>query len=203
MSARLYSDTSLVDGSPTSRLLTELGDLYRLVIACDAAGKIRWMSEGWDRICAHPDSFVGSNLRGVMPSLLHPEQLFTIRRHGRAGGILADLHLDVVGAEGTVWPLNLAIAPLYTPSEEQPLFAVIAQLASECDKRPDEEAGSILASLTDAVLAVDEGGLLRYANPAAGTLLGIEPRDLPGRPVVLIPDRTCDARRLISCLPSR
>jgi PAS domain S-box-containing protein len=55
---------------------------------------------------------------------------------------------------------------------------------------PGGTAESILSQAPDALLLVDPAGVIRYANPAVGPLLGYAPEDLQGRPVEdLVPER--------------
>jgi PAS domain S-box-containing protein len=55
---------------------------------------------------------------------------------------------------------------------------------------PAATAEAILAQAPDALLLVDAGGVIRYANPAVWPLLGYAPEDLHGKTIeALVPDR--------------
>jgi PAS domain S-box-containing protein len=202
MNARPNTDTALVDGSPTSALLEELGAVHGLVLACDDSGTIRWMSDGWGHLCGGRPNLVGRNLHRMLRNLPHPEQMFETRSRGCQGGTPADLHLDVNGHGEVALPLNVDVLPMETPPERPSLFAVIARPEDRAPVDPDRDAAGVLESAPHPLLVVEEDGVVSYANRAVVRLLGAEPELLRGRPLALLAARPCDARRLLAALRS-
>lgn len=61
--------------------------------------------------------------------------------------------------------------------------------AEEERERLREEQRVILEAASDVVLGVDEGGVIRYANPATNGVFGFDPKELIGKPLsVLMPE---------------
>jgi PAS domain S-box-containing protein len=61
---------------------------------------------------------------------------------------------------------------------------------------PAGTAEALLGQAPDALLLVDAGGVIRYANPAVWPLLGYAPEDLHGKPIeTLVPERYRDIHR--------
>ena len=57
------------------------------------------------------------------------------------------------------------------------------QLASRLGSDEGELLGALMASMADAVYAVDDAGVVLFANPAAVSILGYDSEnDLVGRP---------------------
>ena len=61
--------------------------------------------------------------------------------------------------------------------------AVEAQTATRLISYQHEKAQAILDAIPDAVLVTDDSGMLAYANPMAGMLLGLKPDEHAGKPL--------------------
>jgi two-component system sensor histidine kinase PilS (NtrC family) len=77
----------------------------------------------------------------------------------------------------------VALGSGYISARLQEAGAGTAELAAELS-RVRLQADDILRTIRSGILTVDADGVLLYANPAAGALLGFEPLDVLGRPIL-------------------
>lgn len=122
-----------------------------------------------------------------------------LRRQAPASAALMgpDTELSLLTADGSVLPVEVALAPLPTDGRE----LVVATVRDVSDRHAAQleraRMASILQIVPDAVIVVDAGsGLVLDVNPAAGLLLGDAPSAFPGTPAAaLSPDGDADFLR--------
>ena len=196
MNAQELPQARLIDGLPPLRLLEGLARLYQLVVVVDQQGRLQWISSELRRHCDLADCHIGSDARTLFTRLPKPEQLVAIRRQLRSRGYLSHMRVDLRGVGGAEEPAELSVLPISTEDGGSPLLVIIARRIDDREEPAGEPAASVLDSVPDAVLAVDERGFVTYANAAAEGLLGHTHDELRDRPIALLVSNPLDVERL-------
>jgi PAS domain S-box-containing protein len=199
MSAQPRTQAAIADATSAHRLIELLSRVHPLLVVYDARGTIRWVSDGFDSQCSGARSAVGQSLVAMLPKLPPGRQLEKLRRRLDERGFLPNVRLDLELREGVRRPFEVSVLRL-PDAEGEPLFAVIARPGDDPLPASSERAASILESAPDAILAVDEHGFVRYANPALALLVAEERENLLNRPLALLAAGSRDIERLLAPL---
>jgi PAS domain S-box-containing protein len=133
----------------------------------DEQRRIVWTSEGIRSIPGMQQLAPGIDARDFLAKLPRPEQVFPLRSSLRGRSHLEGAPLEICVENGRAIPVDLDLARI--PSDEGDLLVVIA--AERLTPSGDGLDAALLDALRDAVLAIDESGFVRRANPAALELL--------------------------------
>jgi two-component system sensor kinase FixL len=155
------------------------------VWVCDRGGRVRFANRSFaDRVAAKP---VGRLLRDVLPDAEYRQLASCIERALRGEPAEVELPRSDAGGGGRV---RVWLAPVGDGGYAG--FGVDVGTSDDAGSRsrPSGDRGGIdaqidqvrrvLDTVADAALRVDESGSIQGANPAAGSLFGVSPRELEG-----------------------
>lgn len=188
MKAHDLASTQLVDGLSATQLLEGLGRVYRWLIVTDATRRILWMSEGVSSLFGSDTLAIGADAREFLPKLPRPEQVFSLRNELRRRSHLVNVPLELPTRDGARVPVMVSLLKVETVGPGGPLLVAVARPVDAEQAAPvgGDLAGALVDQAPDAIVVVDDGGFVSYANPAAGRLSRRDPRDMLGDPAALL-----------------
>jgi PAS domain S-box-containing protein len=185
MNAPLPAPTPLVS-LPAIPVLEGLAQLHQAVLVVDRRGQVQWASEG---IAATFGVTCGRTPRSWDDFFAGLETAASIREELMTRGRVVRERVDIRRDGAPPLPAELSIARLAGGDTAEPLFlATIRPLAQgEVSARALRHTLDYLAAVLDsspeAVVAVDDGGGVTYANPAVEGILAFAPDEIVGRSV--------------------
>ena len=143
---------------------------------------------GW-----RPQDLVGRNVSLVMPSPHrehHDEYLARYLATGEARVIGIGRELQGQRADGSIFPIELALSEV-RGGDHRRFTGIIRDitLRKQTELASQESLGRIQAifdTTVDAIVTIDERGVVESANPSVERLFGRRPQDLVGRNVSLL-----------------
>jgi PAS domain S-box-containing protein len=182
------SDKLDVPSIQPNRLVFE--DLYRvlvetsadLIVVTDAFGRVSYANEAARELLGYePEEMLGADLGDFLASASEAEATSIARRAG-SGRPLAARRVLARRSDGSSIELNLSAKPLGDGEGAALIFSDVS--AQELYERELSELihdnELILRSVGDGILRLDPAGLISYANPAAGEILGCSHVELMG-----------------------
>jgi protein-histidine pros-kinase len=166
------------------------------IIATDAAGVILLWNEGARLLYG----YTASEILGSRVACLHRDQDV---RTGLLQGILDGAHREGNWAgtvnqrrqDGTGFIARVVATPRYSAGELSGFLVIASDSTDQVRRLHDVEdarvlAGSLLEAAPDAMVFVDDGGLIRLANAETENLFGFDRDELVGSSIeMLIPER--------------
>jgi two-component system, LuxR family, sensor kinase FixL len=181
----------------------ERGDaLFRAVVAAaldaiiviDRTGAIRSVNPAVERVFGYPAAeLVGQNVRMLMPQPHAGEHDSYLDRYLRTGEKrIIGVGRDVSGRrkDGSIFPMHLAVGEAEVAGER--IFVGIVhdiseRRAAELAQRESElRLRSMLDTVPDAIVVIDERGVVQSFSPAAERLFGYAGREVVGRNVSML-----------------
>jgi PAS domain S-box-containing protein len=161
------------------------------MVIVDDAGVIQLVNAQAEALFGYPRrELLGQPIEVLVPIRLrgqHPGH-----RHGyvdtrRVRPMGAGLDLYGLRKDGTEFPVEISLSPLETPGG----LLVSAAVRDVSDRKAAEALfRGLLEAAPDAVVIVDDGGVIRLVNAQAQTLFGYPREELLGQPIeVLVPVR--------------
>jgi two-component system, sensor histidine kinase ChiS len=139
------------------------------------------------------NELVGQNVSILMPSAhghQHDGYIADYVRTGEARVIGIGRELQAVRRDGSIFPIELAVSEV--PGNGARYFTGIIRdisarkRAEEALRESQARIQAILDTAVDAILTIDERGIMESANQAVGRLFGYDPAELIGRNVSLL-----------------
>jgi PAS domain S-box-containing protein len=167
---------------PLIRGLARLHDSMALI---DDRGRVVWMSEGLVALCEEPQQFRGRRWVELLFDASDAERLF---EELCRVGYLANEPVSIRSRDGRPVDVKLSAARL-GDADSSWATITITRPAPHTRKIGAQSPGklahlrAILESSPEGVLVIDLEGRIRYANPAAGELLGCRATELVDSPV--------------------
>jgi PAS domain S-box-containing protein len=178
----------------SEQLIEQLPDA---VFVVDSAGKILFVNVrgeslfGWSRaeLVGRPiETLVPPNARHAHP--VHRSRYFQDAQVRPMG---AGLDLFGCRKDGTQFPAEISLSAIETP--EGRLVTAVVRDATDRLKTQAKFSG-LLEAAPDAMLGVDDSGLIQLVNTQAERMFGWSRNELLGRPIeTLVPDKAREAHR--------
>ncbi|HUY63781.1 MAG TPA: PAS domain S-box protein [Acidimicrobiales bacterium] len=154
-------------------------------VVVDGTGRIVAANALAERQFGYPNgALAGTSIENLVPARFRSRHSrhragYTERPTQRPMG--AGLSLWAERRDGTIFPVDISLAPLGVP--EQPL--TLAAIRDLSERRAEWEAearlASIVASSDDAIISMNLTGTVTSWNPGAERLLGFEAKEMVGR----------------------
>jgi two-component system sensor kinase FixL len=167
------------------------------IVIIDAIGNIRLFNTACERLFGYSQSQVtGCNVKMLMPSpyaVQHDGYLAHYRTTGEKRIIGIGRHVEGRRADGSIFPMYLSVGEVASEGEERLFVGIIRdtteqQAAERVLREQSERLRSIIETVPDAIIIIDEQGLIESFSPAAERLFGWSSDEVVGRNVsVLMP----------------
>jgi len=197
---------SFLEALPVRTFLEALSQLQQAVLVVDRRGRVVWLSDSLGLFCESTSLNSGRRTDNL---LVDRFQLYGFVRqlltHGRIPPSLVDVR--TAGGGSTRVELSAVRLPGAPP---EPLFlATIRPVAAqEEEPRPREllpkvSLAAILDSSPEAILTLDDAGVVTYTNPALARLMGCATEGVVSQPLLQLLARDNGAEQALeACLSS-
>jgi two-component system, sensor histidine kinase and response regulator len=176
------------------RIQAILDTVVDAIITIDERGIVESANPAVERLFGYPPSaLIGRNISMLMPSPYREGHDGYIARYLRTGEARAmGLGREVEGQrhDGTVFPLELAISEV-RGSDKRRFTGILRDITSrkQAEEALRESQGriqAILDTVVDAIITIDERGIVESANPAVERLFGYPPSALIGQNISML-----------------
>ena len=164
------------------------------IVTIDERGAIESINPATERLFGYGAAeLIGQNVNVLMPPPYRDEHDGYLLNYLTTGEKkIIGIGREVVGRRknGTTFPMHLAVSELWLGSRR--MFTGIArditELRSAIQRLQDSESRTraILETAVDAVITIDQRGLIESVNPAAERLFGYSAAELTGKNVKLL-----------------
>ena len=164
------------------------------IITIDEHGIVESANPAVERLFGYaPADLIGRNISILTPSPhreLHDEYIARYLRTGEARVIGTGREVEGLRRDGTTFPLELALSEV-SGSRERRFTGIIRDItarkhAEQVLRESQGRIQAILDTAVDAIITIDEHGIVESANPAVERLFGYPPADLIGRNISIL-----------------
>jgi len=165
------------------------------IVVIDAFGTVRLFNKACERLFGYPATGVlGRNVKMLMPAPYlaeHDGYLARYRQTGEARIIGIGRHVRGRRADGTVFPMYLSVGEIAASGGERQFVGIIRDMTEQETverelRRQAERLRSIVETIPDAIIVIDERGMIESFSPAAERLFGWQSADVLGRNVSML-----------------
>lgn len=136
------------------------------------------------------DEMVDKHIEILIPARfrdIHPFHRNQFRKNPYPRPMGADLDLHALRKDGTEFPVEISLSPMAT-DEDNLVIAAIRDITDR--KRADARFRGLLESAPDAMIVVDQQGIVQLINSQMEKMFGYDRAEIVGRSVeVLVPKR--------------
>jgi two-component system sensor kinase FixL len=164
------------------------------IIVIDATGKVGIYNAACERLFGYPpEAVVGQNVKMLMPEPYHEEHDGYLANYRKtAERRIIGIGREVVGRrqDGSTFPMYLSVGE-GTLDAEKIYVGIIHDLTSYQEaesglREREARLRSILETVPDAVVAIDENGIIESFSTAAARLFGYEAAEVIGQNVKIL-----------------
>lgn len=161
------------------------------MVIVDKEGTIVMVNAQMEKLFGYNrDEVVGHRVETLVPVRfkdIHPFHRGQYTKSPRPRPMGADLDLYALRKDGTEFPVEISLSPVES-DEENLIIAAIRDITDR--KRAEEKFRGLLESAPDAMVVVDQEGMIQLVNSQTERLFGYDRVELVGQPVeVLVPKR--------------
>jgi two-component system sensor kinase FixL len=164
------------------------------IITIDQLGIIENVNHAAERLFGYSASeLFGRNVSMLMPSPhceRHDEYLAHYMRTGEAKVIGIGRELEALRRDGTTFPIELALSEVCGSSHRQFTGIIrditVRKKAEEALRESQGRIQAILNTAADAIITIDQRGIVESVNPAAERLFGYAASELIGHNVSML-----------------
>ncbi len=167
------------------------------IVIIDAAGSVRLFNHACERLFGYNESEVlGRNVKMLMPAPYHDEHdgyLAHYDRTGEARIIGSGRNVEGRRADESIFPMYLSVGEIPQSVGERLFVGIIRDTTEQhaveqAMREQTERLRSILETVPDAIIVIDEKGAIESFSPAAERLFGWTNAEAVGRNVnILMP----------------
>jgi two-component system sensor kinase FixL len=164
------------------------------IIVIDTAGSVKFYNAACERLFGYPEAeVVGRNVKMLMPAPYHEEHDAYLGHYRKTGERrIIGIGREVVGRrnDGTTFPMYLSVGECKLPAGN--LYVGLIHDLTERDKAGAElrereaRLSSILDTVPDAIVIINEGGVIESFSRAAARQFGYAPEEVIGRNVKML-----------------
>ena len=166
------------------------------IVIIDGVGQVRLFNQACERMFGYAGAdVVGRNIKMLMPSPYQDAHDGFLDHHRATGERrIIGISRDVEGrrADGSTFPLYLSVGEIPAAAAGEPLFVGI--IRDRTEQRAYEQAlleqterlRSIIETVPDAIIVIDERGVIESFSPAAERLFGWTGAEAVGQNVKLL-----------------
>ena len=161
------------------------------MVIVDSQGTIVMVNAQMEKLFGYSrEEVVGKRVEMLVPMRfkdVHPFHRGQYAKNQRLRPMGADLDLYALRKDGTEFPVEISLSPMES-EEENLIIAAIRDITDR--KRAEEKFRGLLESAPDAMVVVDEQGIIQLVNSQTEKLFGFDRVELVGEPVeILVPKR--------------
>ncbi len=164
------------------------------IITIDERGIVESANPAVERLFGYPPSAViGQNISMLMPSPhreRHDGYIARYLRTGEARAMGLGRELEGLRRDGTIFPLELALSEIRGGDKRRFTGIVrditIRKQAEEALRESQGRNQAILDAAVDAIITIDERGIVESANPAVERLFGYPPSAVIGQNISML-----------------
>jgi PAS domain S-box-containing protein len=182
MTAQKLAAADSIAAVPIRRILEGLARIHRWIVVVDEQRRVAWFSEALRELPGMKELAVGVDARSFLARLPKPEQVFPLRSSLRERTQITGSPLELRIPDGRTLPVDIDIVRIESTKGDLLIAVATEHVASA----GDGIESALVDALSDAVLAVDAGGFVRRANPAALRLLEATPNQVLARSVTAL-----------------
>jgi PAS domain S-box-containing protein len=147
-----------------------------------------------------PDSLAGRPIEALIPERLrarHGELRATYAANPHARAMGQGLELCARHHDGHEFPVEVSLSPLTTPDGKQAVLATVHDISARkryehALQESEERMRAVFETAVDAIITIDERGIMERLNPAAERIFGYPEAEVAGKNVSMLmpsPDR--------------
>lgn len=187
------NQTPLTDNGDV-RLRAVIDTVIDGLIIIDAEGTVLAYNPACERLFGYTaDEVVGRNVKMLMPprySVEHDEYITRYRRTGEKKIIGIGREVEGRRKDGSIFPMELAVGEA-RQGDEQLFVGIIRDITEQKTAEAallerEAKLASILETVPEAIIVIDERGIMESFSPAAERLFGYPAAEARGRNVSLL-----------------
>jgi two-component system sensor histidine kinase ChiS len=140
-----------------------------------------------------PADLIGRNISMLMPSPhreRHDEYIARYLRTGEARVLGLGREVEALRRDGTVFPMELALSEV-SGTDRRRFTGIVRDItvrkqAEDALRESQARIQAILDTAVDAIITIDERGIVESANPAVERMFGYAPAELIGRNISML-----------------
>ena len=161
------------------------------MVIVDREGTIIMVNAQMEKVFGYSrEEVIGQRVEMLVPTRfkdVHPFHRGQYWKNSRVRPMGADLELYALRKDGQEFPVEISLSPMES-EEDNLIIAAIRDITDR--KRAEEKFRGLLESAPDAVVVVDQEGMIQVVNSQTEKLFGYDRVELVGQPVeTLVPRR--------------